>query len=322
VRFLEETGIIPKGDETSTRWITGLRPYPLLLTFANVKYQLSKNENPEFTRLGFKLIQKQNGITILKNQYALPFGYTYDKYIDFEDFISLKKYKINEFSLKNIELELKRRTSQQKINELFAVVQPIVNKEFNSDIDFYSALKAVLSVEDFNAFKFTFIRNSTQNFRNQVALLTCFVNENGDDFIDTLGLKKLNVKDTSVFVDAQYFNFEMYQKSVNELKTDTFKIESFQQSRITGNISLKTKKMLFFTIPYDKSWKIKVNGKEDRLKRVNIGFTGIILNKGNYKIELYYQPAFLKPSIIITIISNLLFWIVLIFWIIRKKKSN
>jgi len=83
VRFLEETGLIVKGDETATRWITGFRGYPLLQTFGNVKYHLSKSENPEFEKFGFEKIARKNGITILKNKFYLPFGYTYDKYIDF-----------------------------------------------------------------------------------------------------------------------------------------------------------------------------------------------------------------------------------------------
>jgi uncharacterized membrane protein YfhO len=318
---LEETGIIPKGDEASTRWITGLRNYPLLLSFANVKYQLSKSENPEFTRFGFNLVNKTGDISILKNNYYLPFGYTYNKYINFDDFEHLKKYKITQFSIQNITLELQRLVPQNKVNELIQSVQPIVNKEFDSDSSFYAALKNVLLPEDFQERKFTFIRHSTQNFRNQVALLTCFVNEEGENFIDTSDLMKLNIKDTSVFVDAQYFNFDIYQKLINELKTDTFVFETFSQSRITGNIKISKPEMVFFTIPYDKSWKIKVNGKEEDLKRVNIGFSGIKLNKGNYKIELYYEPDFLKPSIIITIISNLIFWGFLVFYLIRKRRK-
>ncbi len=321
VRFLEETGIIPKGDEASTRWITGLRNYPLLLSFANVKYQLSKSENPEFTRFGFNLVNKTGDISILKNNYYLPFGYTYNKYINFDDFEHLKIYKITQISIQNITLELQRLVPQNKVNELIQSVQPIVNKEFDSDSSFYAALKNVLLPEDFQERKFTFIRHSTQNFRNQVALLTCFVNEEGENFIDTSDLMKLNIKDTSVFVDAQYFNFDIYQKLINELKTDTFVFETFSQSRITGNIKISKPEMVFFTIPYDKSWKIKVNGKEEDLKRVNIGFSGIKLNKGNYKIELYYEPDFLKPSIIITIISNLIFWGFLVFYLIRKRRK-
>jgi len=53
VRFLEETGLIQKGDESATRWVTGFRGNPLLQTFANVKYHLSKLEQPGFLRFGW-----------------------------------------------------------------------------------------------------------------------------------------------------------------------------------------------------------------------------------------------------------------------------
>ena len=322
VRFLEETGLITKGDETATRWITGFRNFPLLQTFGNVKYHLSKSEKPEFLRFGFDSLARIEGITILKNKYYLPFGYTYDKYIEFDDFVKLKYYILTPTALQNINDELSRRVQQSQVNFIITSVQPMLNKKFSSDSTFYSALKAVLSVQDFNSYKFILIKYSTQNFKNQIALLTCFVNEKGSDFIDTLGLTKLNPLDTSTFIEGRYFNFDKYAKLVNDLREDTFKIETFKQSRITGTIDLSKKKLVFFTIPYDKGWKIKVNGEVKELKRVNVGFTGIALDKGNYKIELYYQPVFFRQTLIITIIANFIFWAFLVFYFVRKRKKK
>lgn len=321
VRFLEEIGIIPKGDETSTRWISGLRAYPLLQTFANVKYQLSKSKSPEFTRFGFEIIKKEGDISILRNKYYLPFGYSYDKYIDFDDYVNMKYYKLTSVSIQNINNELRRVISQEKTNSILTSLSPISNIKFDSDTAFISSLKKILSVDDYNSYKYVFLRNAVQNFRNQIALLTCFVNEKGENYIDTSNFMKLNPSDTSIFVDALYFNFDRYQKLVNELREDTFKIEKFEQSRIKGNINLSKEKLVFFTIPYDEAWKIKVNGELKVLKRVNVGFSGIALDKGEYKIELYYQPDYYQPAFIVTIISGIAFLVFLVFGIRRKKKS-
>lgn len=322
IRFLEETGIIPKGDENSTRWVTGLRAYPLLQTFANVKYQLSKTENPEFVRFGFSVIHKTDKVTVLKNDYWLPFGYSYNKYIDYEDFVKLKRYEINRFSLKNIEIELQRQLPPNRINMLISAVQPIVNKPFETDSAFYAELKKLLPEDDFIAHRYTFLRQATQNFKNQVALLSCFVNEQGEHMIDTSGFKKQNINDTAVFVDAQYFNFDIYKNLITELKKDTFVIEKFDQSYISGKINLSERKLVFFSIPFDEGWEIKVNGQKRELKRVNLGFSGIALDSGNYKIELEYKTEFFDISLYVTVFANIVFWISLLFFLWKRKKRK
>jgi uncharacterized membrane protein YfhO len=80
--------------------------------------------------------------------------------------------------------------------------------------------------------------------------------------------------------------------------------------------------MLFFTIPFDKGWKIRVNGKEKTLNRANIGFTGIILPKGNYDIELYYVPQYYYITVGISLVSVILFWLFLGYWIYKKRTTK
>ncbi len=92
IRFLEEIGLIKKGDETATRWSIGLRGRPILQTFGNVKYNLSNAEKPDFLRLGFDSIATFGKIKVLKNRFALPFGYTYNKFITKEEFNKLSAF--------------------------------------------------------------------------------------------------------------------------------------------------------------------------------------------------------------------------------------
>ncbi|NJO87906.1 MAG: YfhO family protein [Chloroflexia bacterium] len=69
IRFLEETNIIEKGNEIATRWNQGLRGYPLLQTFGNIKYHFSKSEDPLFKKFGFDSIATVDSVKILKNRY-------------------------------------------------------------------------------------------------------------------------------------------------------------------------------------------------------------------------------------------------------------
>jgi len=321
VRFLEEIGLIQKGDETSTRWITGFRNHPLLQSFANVKYHLSKTDEPLFLKFGFKHLAKIKGITILKNPYYLPFGYTYDKYIDGDDFSKLVNYKITQQSLQTINQDLSRTVVRKELDVLLKKLQRVVNNEYANLNILNSNLENILSTKEFNKYKITIAKYSVSNFRAQTALLNGFVYEK-DTNVNLNEFKKINISDSSKTVSVEKFNFNVYKTFIDQLKQDTLQITSFKNSEITGNISLQKTKMLFFTIPYDKGWKIKVDGKENRLSRVSFGFTGVVMPKGEHKIKLYYIPEYYYITNLISIISIVGFWMFLAFYFYKKKKNK
>ncbi len=320
VKFLEETGLIIKGDETATRWITGFRGYPLLLTFGNVKYYLSKSENPDFLKFGFEKIAEKNTITILKNRYYLPFGYTYDKYITLEDFRRLLNYKISVQSLNLIYQDLSRSIPQNNLNTIIDKLKPLLGKKFSDITSFSDALTKQIGAEN-EKYVLTIAKYSVDNFKNQTALLSGFVYE-PENSINLSEFKKIMPDDTSEIIPAENFNFDIYKQKIDALKKDTFQITSFKQSEIKGKINLSKTKLLFFTIPYDKGWEIKVDGKEQKLQRINIGFSGIILPEGEHRIELFFVPQYYKTANIVTLISVILFWAYLGYFFFGKNKKS
>ncbi len=321
VRFLEESGLIPRGDETSTRWITGFRGNPLLMTFGNIKYFFSKSEKPEMMRFGFDSLSVQNGIFILKNRFYLPFGYSYDKYIDFKDYKSLVHYQITPPALNNLQQIFMRNGDISLWQQALPKLNTLIGIEFSDKEQFIQAIENILGKEITQKYYFNFQKFCVNNFENQIALLNAFVYDKNDMPEHELNdLQKISIQDSSLFIPAQKFNFQIYEHMINHLKKDTFQISKFSQSEIKGKINLSKTKMLFFTIPFDKGWKIRVNGNEKELYRTNIGFTGIVLPKGNYDIELYFIPQYYYLTSLISIISIVLFWIYLGYWIYKKRK--
>jgi len=98
-------------------------------------------------------------------------------------------------------------------------------------------------------------------------------------------------------------SWDTFPADVEKLKQEKFKITDFQEDHIHGNITLQKDGMVFFGIPYDKGWRIRVNGKSVEPKRINIGFMGIQLKKGFHSIELKYVPPYFYAGIIVSIIS-------------------
>jgi len=323
VRFLEEIENIPKGDETSTRWIRGFRDAPLLLTFSNVKYFLSKNEKPFFLNLGFDSINKIDSILILKNRYALPFGYTYDKYIDFNDFKTLIKYKITEQNLDIIGRELLIYFTLDDVTNILKKLQTINNIEYPNKEAFKASLNQLLGDEISNKYFTNILKYSVDNFTNQTVLLNGFVYESDNNVIDKISeFQKITLKDTNYLISADKFSFEYYKQFTDSLKIDTLQITEFKQSNIKGKINLSKTKMLFLTIPYDKNWNIKVDGESQILQRVNLGFSGIILSAGAHEIELYYVTENSGITNKISIGATILFWLILGFYIFKKYKNK
>ena len=100
------------------------------------------------------------------------------------------------------------------------------------------------------------------------------------------------------------------------------KITKFSETNITGNINLKTKKILYLSIPFDKEWHAVFNGKKTDLQRVQWGLTGLILDEGNHKIELTFVPPYKKGGTLVSLFSLGLFGVMLFISNRRKKKDD
>lgn len=326
IRFLEEMELIQKGDENATRWVRGLRGIPLLQTFGNVKYSLSKtkitkNTKPQLLNSGYDFVAEKAGISILKNRYSLPFGYTYDKYIEPSEIKKLIAYKIDPRLLVTIRTELLYSGAGKNADKIVNSLKPIVSKKYTNKANFEQAIKTNIGEVNYERYKFQILKHSTITIKEQIALLNAFVYEK--DFNKNINIndfKKATASDSNI--NVKQFNFKIYKELVENLKEDTLQITEFSQSNIKGKINLSKHKLLFFTIPFDEGWKIKVNNKNAELSRVNYGFTGISLPPGNYDIELYYVPKFSIISSWVSIIASLLFWSLVILDILRKRKKK
>jgi len=95
IDFLKATGIIEKGQESKTRWAIGLLKRPFLQAISSVKYNLLKNEDltnkSAFFQTVYKPITQFSDVTVLENSFYLPLGFTYDKSISTEDYLSLSQ---------------------------------------------------------------------------------------------------------------------------------------------------------------------------------------------------------------------------------------
>jgi hypothetical protein len=114
-------------------------------------------------------------------------------------------------------------------------------------------------------------------------------------------------------------------------------IEKYEDELITLNVNASGRNFLFvgdtfisgeadykvFKIPT--GWKALIDGNETKIYRTNHGFRGIVIPKGNHKIEFIYNPESFVISKNLSMVFSYLIIILLIvvlFFNIRKNKST
>jgi uncharacterized membrane protein YfhO len=240
IDFLYATEIIPKGQETKTRWAIGLLQRPFLQAVASVKYNLLKSEDYAQRDVFFKMVYENiatfEDVTVLKNNFFLPLGFTYDQYMLRQDYESLSRT--------------------------------------HKDMAMFCAVVMDHPIESLRYVELSEMEMILKNFKMS-------------DFYQRVGQKR----------------------------AQAMRINHFSQKRITGEISIDAPQMLFFSIPIDSGWQAFVNGSPAPLVKANIGFMGIFLNPGDYKVELKYRVSHLNATMPVSILCLIIYLAV----VLRKR---
>jgi uncharacterized membrane protein YfhO len=76
--------------------------------------------------------------------------------------------------------------------------------------------------------------------------------------------------------------------------------------RITCRVDAKSNGILWTTDAYFPGWKVKVDGKEARLLKVNYLFRGVALPSGVHTVEFYYECRPLRLGVLLFVCSLLI----------------
>ncbi len=101
------------------------------------------------------------------------------------------------------------------------------------------------------------------------------------------------------------FNKEGLQKAHEELKPGGLNVIEMKDDNIRGHIRVSSDKIIMYTsIPYDKNWHIKSDGKEmDTFSILNGAFLACRLPEGEHEIQIYYDNKYIKFGSYISIIG-------------------
>jgi len=131
------------------------------------------------------------------------------------------------------------------------------------------------------------------------------------------GMPEFKESDTTAI-----FQWTDYANDIAQLKKDTLAIKTFNQNFIDGEVTSTEKKVLFFSIPFDPGWTVRVDGKPAKLLLANIGFSGVLLEPGKHQVELSFLPRFYKTGAIFSFIGIIMFLIIIRLIYFLDSRNN
>ena len=77
-------------------------------------------------------------------------------------------------------------------------------------------------------------------------------------------------------------------------------------SDFKAKINLKSKNLVFFSVPYEQGWTAYVNGKEVDIEKVNVGFMAVLCDEGDNEIVFKYKTPGLTEGLLISLAAVLI----------------
>lgn len=335
--------------------ITGADQRTIMNTLLSTKYAIEKEGQSRYRPYGYKLLQTTaNGNYIYLNEYALPWGYTYDSYTSYDALEELNGLEVEEAMLQTITLDETIESSsvasiESSIKEIPYTIHEVSNVEWTDGILQVKKADASITLEfqlpagteGYLRLQGLDINNSNQGSVNVTAKCEDISKRTTatstdynwyygrENYLFNLGyIGEERTACTIIFQrkgtfrldDIQLYALPMenYPAQIEALREEPLENIEFSANRITGTVDLSKNKILCISIPYSKGWSAKVDGQPVEILRGNIMFMAIPLEAGYHEIEFYYFTPGLKLGIACSLTSGIIVAIMLI----RNRKRR
>ncbi|MBO7338716.1 MAG: YfhO family protein [Lachnospiraceae bacterium] len=285
---------------------------PFSAALINVGYMFA--ETNEWENELYRLVDEENGIYLYEALYTLPFGYVAPYGFDLPEEMKDKGITIQNELLNLLGIEgimLKKIRSETDGDDVTftakedGIYYGCVTNYGTSKIKMTGATPDEQNLKDLKKENIMYIGALKEG---QTVRFT-----NGDDSDDT----------PKVSVNVYKLNMEMMQQALEILGRQHMTDVKVENREVTGNLKLDEAGRLILSIPYEKGWKVFVNGQETEPQTFGEAFIALDLEPGDYAIRLYYTPSGKGLGIVITIVSLLIagFVFALLPWL-KKRKQN
>ncbi|MEG2147042.1 MAG: YfhO family protein [Bacilli bacterium] len=295
---------------------------PIVNSILGIKYIISENEEFYYQYIPRNTKSEKK---VYKNKDALSLGYLVNNNINNLKFTT-------QDVLKNTESFIKNSTNTN--DNIYTLINTFnlentinmggVYYKENKDNDAYVVYETNNAVEGFyiinNNAKSNFIYAYLNDKEYKLdSSDTSLYASSGDKLTIkfSIGSSPMNTNDITINLlpSSTYKNFIETMKN-NQMNIIEYKTDRYIRSKV---LVTDENSLLMTTIPYDKGWKILVDGKETGYHKILNSFIGINLTKGEHTIEFKFFPRGLKLGLLISITS---FITTIIYLCTGKKKKK
>ena len=320
---------------------TGVNEYlyegatPFTNNLMSMKYQIYRPYDTKYTE--FSLKESVGNVTVYKNPYRTALAYTMDDLVqtwDYEDY--------NPFYVQN-----DLATSAFDVDELFHMIKtdkPQLNDckitSDNGDGEYVFENTAatpdnmVFTIKssktrelyihfDGSQVEHTIIeKNGEQilNGRLDSQIIYLGKQQKGDTIKIRLQLKQDDEMSGVVRLTAGELDEEVMEELAQRMQENAWNLTSVKGNHLSGTIHAQEDQTLFFSIPYDKGWTVKIDGKKVKTKALGKAFLTVKAPEGKHKVSLTYVSAGFKEGAILSVAGFAIFILIMLFFQ-RKKKA-
>lgn len=124
--------------------------------------------------------------------------------------------------------------------------------------------------------------------------------------------------ETSMNLSVYTLDSNKFTSAINAFKQGALNVTSFSDTKIEGTVNAMNDGVMFFSIPFDKGWTVRVDGKAVDTFAIKDALLGINVGAGTHTITLSYTPVGLVKGILISILCLL---ILVAFIIFRNREK-
>lgn len=120
---------------------------------------------------------------------------------------------------------------------------------------------------------------------------------------------------------AYGMDMQAWDKAYEKLDDEVLQVKNYSDTKIEGKINVKEDGTFVTSIPYEKGWRLEVDGKAADVETLGNAFLAVPLKAGVHEIQLTYIPDGFIPGILVSLCGIGIF-AAMCFMRAQKKKSE
>ena len=128
--------------------------------------------------------------------------------------------------------------------------------------------------------------------------------------------------DSTNKIAVAYLNEDILNRVYENLSDEALNVTKYSSTEIEGTLNVNENGTLLTSIPYEKGWRVYVDGKKADTKEVMGAFLAANVDKGSHKIKFVYSPEGFVAGCILGVIAFVIFVLLCVFDYRKAKRRS